>query len=94
MKERGISVHPTIIMRWVHDYCNLIYQILKKKNKSAHHVWHVDETYIKVKGEWRYIYRAIDGDGYNLDIQLYFNVFQLELFLHLEFTIPYYILYE
>ncbi|WP_141523102.1 DDE-type integrase/transposase/recombinase, partial [Bacillus toyonensis] len=40
------------------------------KNKSANHVWHLDETYIKVKGEWRYLYRAIDGDGYTLDIQL------------------------
>ncbi|MGG5741901.1 IS6 family transposase [Bacillus cereus group sp. IBL03679] len=70
LKERGISVHPTTIMRWVHEYGNLIYQIWKKKNKSAHHVWHIDETYIKVKGEWRYLYRAIDGDGYTLDIQL------------------------
>ncbi|OUB13739.1 IS6 family transposase [Bacillus thuringiensis serovar yunnanensis] len=70
LKERGISVHPTTIMRWVHEYGNLIYQIWKKKNKSAHFVWHLDETYIKVKGEWRYLYRAIDQEGYTLDIQL------------------------
>ncbi|WP_142288637.1 IS6 family transposase, partial [Bacillus thuringiensis] len=63
-------VHPTTIMRWVHEYGNLIYQIWKKKNQSAHHVWHVDETYIKVKGEWCYLYRAIDSDGYTLDFQL------------------------
>ncbi|MEK4418726.1 MULTISPECIES: IS6 family transposase [Bacillus] len=70
LKERGISVHPTTIMRWVHEYGNLIYQIWKKKNKTTHLVWHLDETYIKVKGEWRYLYRAIDGDGHTLDIQL------------------------
>ena len=70
LKERGISVHPTTIMRWVHEYGNLIYQIWKKKNKTAHPVWHLDETYIKVKGEWCYLYRAIDGDGHTLDIQL------------------------
>ncbi|MBY7110662.1 IS6 family transposase [Bacillus sp. 17RED48] len=70
LRERDISVHPTTIMRWVHEYGNLIYQIWKKKNTSAHHVWHIDETYIKVKGEWRYLYRAIDGDGHTLDIQL------------------------
>ncbi|WP_142320782.1 IS6 family transposase, partial [Bacillus cereus] len=70
LKERGVSVHPTTIMRWVHEYGNLIYQIWKKKNQSAHHAWHLDETYIKVKGEWRYLYRAIDGDGHTLDIQL------------------------
>ncbi|MEH7755262.1 IS6 family transposase, partial [Bacillus toyonensis] len=70
LKERGVSVHPTTIMRWVHEYGNLIYQIWKKKNKSAHHAWHLDETYIKVKGEWRYLYRAIDSDGHTLDFQL------------------------
>ncbi|MES1050035.1 IS6 family transposase [Bacillus thuringiensis] len=70
LKERGISVHPTTIMRWVHEYGNLIYQIWKKKNKTTNPVWHLDETYIKVKGEWRYLYRAVDGDGHTLDIQL------------------------
>ncbi|EJR95926.1 hypothetical protein IKO_05609 [Bacillus cereus VDM034] len=70
LRERGISVHPTTIMRWVHEYGDLIYQIWKKKNKSAHFVWHLDETYIKVKGEWCYLYRAIDREGYTLDIQL------------------------
>ncbi|CAI8707734.1 IS6 family transposase [Bacillus pseudomycoides] len=70
LKERGVSVHPTTIMRWVHEYGNLIYQIWKKKNKSAQLSWHLDETYIKVKGEWRYLYRAIDTDGHTLDIQL------------------------
>ncbi|WP_070145994.1 IS6 family transposase, partial [Bacillus mycoides] len=70
LRERGISVHPTTIVRWVHEYGDLIYQIWKKKNKSAHFVWHLDETYIKVKGEWCYLYRAIDREGYTLDIQL------------------------
>ena len=69
-KERGVSVHPTTIMRWVHEYGNLIYQIWKKKNKSAHYAWHLDETYIKVKGEWCYLYRAIDSEGHTLDFQL------------------------
>ncbi|MED1050533.1 IS6 family transposase [Bacillus mycoides] len=70
LRERGISVHPTTIMRWVHEYGNLIYQIWKKKNKKVQSSWHLDETYIKVKGEWCYLYRAIDKDVYTLDIQL------------------------
>ncbi|PEU91490.1 IS6 family transposase, partial [Bacillus thuringiensis] len=70
MKERGISVHPTTIMRWVHEYGNQIYEIWKKKNKSTHFTWHLDETYIKAKGEWCYLYRAIDHKGYTLDIQI------------------------
>ncbi|EEM01721.1 IS6 family transposase [Bacillus pseudomycoides] len=70
MEERGLFIAHTTIMRWVHEYGNLIYQIWKKKNKSAHFAWHLDETYIKVKGEWCYLYRAIDQEGYILDIQL------------------------
>ncbi|MED1014282.1 IS6 family transposase [Bacillus mycoides] len=70
LRERGISVHPTTIMRWVHEYGNLIYQIWKKKNKKVQSSWKLDETYIKVKGKWRYLYRAIDKDVYTLDIQL------------------------
>ncbi|PEF72011.1 IS6 family transposase [Bacillus pseudomycoides] len=70
LRERGISVHPTTIMRWVHEYGNLIYQIWKKKNKKGKSSWKLDETYIKVKGKWCYLYRAIDKKGYTLDIQL------------------------
>ncbi|OUB28162.1 IS6 family transposase [Bacillus thuringiensis serovar yunnanensis] len=70
LKERGVSVHPTTIMRWVHEYGDLIYQMWKRKNKSAHFVWHLDETYIKVNGEWCYLYRAIDREAYTLDILL------------------------
>ncbi|MBG0972724.1 IS6 family transposase [Bacillus sp. SRB3LM] len=68
LRERGISVHPTTIMRWVHEYGNLIYQIWKKKNKQVRSSWKLDETYIK--GKWVYLYRVIDKDGYTLDIQL------------------------
>ncbi|MDM5152629.1 IS6 family transposase [Bacillus sp. DX1.1] len=70
LKERGISVHPTTIMRWVHEYGNLMYQILKKKYKTVQLSWRLDETYIKVKGKWYYLYRAIDKEGQTLDIQL------------------------
>ncbi|PFY97049.1 IS6 family transposase [Bacillus pseudomycoides] len=70
LRERGVSVHPTIIMRWVHEYGNLIYQIWKKKNKNIRLSWKMDETYIKVKGKWCYLYRAIDKEGHTLDIQL------------------------
>ncbi|MEH7191368.1 IS6 family transposase [Bacillus toyonensis] len=70
LQERGISVHPTTIMRWVHEYGSLIYQVWKEKNSTPHHAWHIDETYIKVKSEWCYLYRAIDSDGQTLDSQL------------------------
>ncbi len=43
LKERLISIHPKIIMRWVHKYGNLIYQIWKKKNKNTLLSWRLDE---------------------------------------------------
>ncbi|OOR07103.1 IS6 family transposase [Bacillus cereus] len=70
LRERCVSVHPTTIMRLVHEYGHLIYQIWKKKNKKVQSSWKLDETYIKVKGKWCYLYRAIDKDGYTLDVQL------------------------
>lgn len=57
-------------MGWVHEYGHLIYQIWTKKNKSVQLSWKLDETYIKIKGKWRYLYHAIDKEGYTLDIQL------------------------
>ncbi|OOR03735.1 IS6 family transposase, partial [Bacillus cereus] len=59
LRERGVSVHPTTIMCWAHEYGHLIYQIWKKKNKKVQSSWKLDETYIKVKGKWCYLYRAI-----------------------------------
>ena len=43
-------------------------QILKKKKKKSFYSWKMDETYIKIKGKWYYLYRAIDADGLTLDI--------------------------
>lgn len=43
---------------------------MEEENKRVQLSWNLDETYIKVKGEWRYLYRAIDKEGYTLDIQL------------------------
>ncbi|EJQ97347.1 hypothetical protein II5_05986 [Bacillus cereus MSX-A1] len=73
---KGKQFERDIIFVVVGYYCRFslsyrgVSEIWKKKNKTTHPVWHLDETYIKVKGEYRYLYRAIDGDGHNLDIQL------------------------
>uniref|UniRef100_UPI00356AB2A6 IS6 family transposase n=1 Tax=Enterococcus sp. HMSC072H05 TaxID=1715012 RepID=UPI00356AB2A6 len=47
-----------------------IYCIWKKRNKSVGDSWRMDETYIKIKGKWHYLYRAIDSSGITLDIWL------------------------
>lgn len=43
---------------------------MEEKNKNVELSWKLNETYIKVKGKWRYLYRAIDKEGHTLDIQL------------------------
>ena len=68
--DRGINVSHTTIYRWVQEYGKLLYQIWKKKNKKSFYSWKMDETYIKIKGKWHYLYQAIDADGLTLDIWL------------------------
>ena len=63
--DRGINVSHTTIYRWVQEYGKLLYQIWKKKNKKSFYSWKMDETYIKIKGKWHYLYRAIDAELWN-----------------------------
>ena len=70
LRERGVTVHHSTVYRWVQEYAPILYQIWKQKHKKAYYKWHVDETYIKIKGKWFYLYRAIDADGHTLDIWL------------------------
>ncbi|CRH18981.1 IS6 family transposase [Carnobacterium maltaromaticum] len=70
LRHRGIQVNPTTIMRWVHQYGNLLFVIWKKKNKPTSTSWRMDETYIKIKRKQHYLYRAIDSHGNTLDMCL------------------------
>ena len=60
MTERGLIVSHTTIMRWVHQYALVFRKRLKKYLKMSNDSYRVDKTYIKVKGNWCYRYRAID----------------------------------
>lgn len=66
--DRGINVCHTTIYRWVQEYSKILYHLWK--NKQSFYSWKMDETYIKIKGRWHYLYRAIDADGLTLDIWL------------------------
>ncbi len=57
-------------MRWVHQYSPEIKKKIKKHLRPTNDSWRVDETYIKVKGKWKYISRAIDSDGNTIDFLL------------------------
>ena len=70
MAERGINVDHTTIMRWVHQYSPEIEKKIRKHIRPTNDSWKVDETYIKVKGKWKYLYRAVDSTGDTIDFML------------------------
>ena len=68
--ERGLSLAHTTIMRWVQRY---VPEFEKRWSRFARPVggsWRVDETYVKIKGRWTYLYRAVDKAGKTVDFLL------------------------
>ncbi|MEI5682778.1 MULTISPECIES: IS6 family transposase [unclassified Mesorhizobium] len=63
MAERGIAVDHTTIHRWTVCYAPLLLERFNRRKRSVTGKWHIDETYIKVRGQWMYLYRAIDSVG-------------------------------
>ncbi|MBE1206235.1 IS6 family transposase [Aminobacter carboxidus] len=63
MSERGIGVDHSTIHRWVIHFAPLLLERFNRRKRAVTGEWHVDETYIKVRGEWMYLYRAIDSVG-------------------------------
>jgi transposase-like protein len=63
MAERGISVDHATVHRWGIRYSPELLECFSRHKRSVSRKWHVDETYIKVRGQWRYLYRAIDSHG-------------------------------
>lgn len=70
MAERGVSVDHTTLNRWVTKYSPLIAGAARRRKLSGDGSWRMDETYIRVKGEWVYLYRAVDKYGKTLDFML------------------------
>ena len=70
MAERGVEVDHTTIMRWVHQYSPEIEKKVRKYLKPNNDSWRIDETYVKVKGKWKYLYRAVDSTGNTVDFML------------------------
>ena len=70
MEERGLSIAHTTIMRWVHQYGPELDERVRRHLKTTNDSWRVDETYVKVKGQWIYLYRAVDSEGNTIDFYL------------------------
>jgi len=70
MAERGLSVDQITIYRWVQHFAPLLEKKCRAKLKTTNDSWRVDETYIKVKGAWMYLYRAVDSAGNTVEFML------------------------
>jgi len=70
MAERGLSVVHTTIFRWVQRYSPELDKRCRPHLKPTNDPWRVDEIYVKVRGKWMYLYRAVDSTGQTLDFLL------------------------
>jgi IS6 family transposase len=70
MLERGLKIDHTTVYRWVQSYSPEIEKRSRPYLKATNDSYRVDETYIKVKGKWKYIYRAVDSQGNTIDFLL------------------------
>ncbi|MBM3605370.1 MAG: IS6 family transposase [Alphaproteobacteria bacterium] len=70
MAERGIRVDHATLNRWVERYAGQVAEDARRRKRPTERSWRMDETYIKVKGLWVYLYRAVDKFGKTLDFLL------------------------
>ena len=70
LAERGIEVDHVTVYRWVQRFTPLLADAARFARHSPGDRWYVDETYVKVNGVWRYVYRAVDQHGQVIDVLL------------------------
>jgi IS6 family transposase len=68
LAERGIEADHVTIYRWVQRFTPLLIDAARPCRHSVGGRWFVDETYVKVAGKWRYVYRAVDQRGQVIDV--------------------------
>jgi transposase, IS6 family len=68
LAERGIEVDHSTLFRWVQRFTPLLIEAARPSRHVAGDRWFVDETYVKVAGVWRYVYRAVDQYGQVIDV--------------------------
>ena len=68
--DRGVEVDQSTIHCWVVKFSPDLEKSVRKNKPSVGKSWGMDETYIKVKGQWKYLYRAVDKEGQTVDYLL------------------------
>src|SRR6201993_3155145 len=70
LAERGLRADHVTVWRWVQRYAPELERRLRQRLKATNDSWRVDETYVRVKGKWVYLYRAVDSSGATIDFLL------------------------
>ena len=70
MQERGVFVDHTTVHRWAIKMLPVLAAVFRRRKRSVGSSWRMDETYIKVCGQWKYLYRAVDRAGDTVDFLL------------------------
>ncbi|MFJ1260065.1 IS6 family transposase [Cupriavidus sp. CuC1] len=70
MAERGIAVDHSTVHRWAIKLLPALYKVFRRRKRPVGKNWRIDETYLKVRGEWKYLYRAVDKHGDTVDFLL------------------------
>jgi len=70
LQERGVAVDHTTIFRWIQAYATELEKRIRPHLCRSNDSWRTDETYVKVKGRWKYLYRAVDSRGQTIDFLL------------------------
>jgi IS6 family transposase len=70
LADRGVQVDHTTLFRWIQAYAPELDKRMRPHLRMTNGSWRVDETYIRVKGEWVYLYRAVDAAGRTIDFVL------------------------
>jgi len=70
MAERGVFVDHATVNRWSIKILPVLAAVFRRRKRAVGSSWRMDETYIKVRGQWKYLYRAVDHDGQTIDFLL------------------------